>query len=393
MNEGWDMRFLSLPCALIAFLALVSMGAWSCAAGSTEDYFGDGGGTSSEDGGGDTGPGGHAEGGHQQADGGGKDVQAEVAPRKFTIGGMVTGLDAGDSVVLQDNLADNLTVTADGNFTFATPVASGAAYAVTVLTQPASPAEVCTVTSGSGKVTTADVTDIAVACTIPTFTIGGTITGLASGDSVVLQDNITDNLTVSANGSFTFATALANGAAYDVTILTEPDSPAETCGVTGGSGTVAGASVTSVVVTCSTTSPTVVSFPTATSTCAGPNAPGALGSGGGGLRWETGDSVSQSYARATSSTQLILDFTMSDDTEGCADGVTLDWNVELNGTVVGTYSWVAGETTSHTISETYTYASIAPIAGDFTIEVNATTTVCTGGGSWNWNPGGTATIE
>src|ERR1700729_3374468 len=113
MKEGWDMRFLSPFCALIAFLALVSIGGWSCAAGATEDYFGDGGGASSEDSGSDIGAGGHAEGGHEQADGGGKDVQAEVAPSKFTIGGMVTGLDGGDSVVLQDNLADNLTVTAD----------------------------------------------------------------------------------------------------------------------------------------------------------------------------------------------------------------------------------------------------------------------------------------
>src|SRR3954453_5742796 len=56
----------------------------------------------------------------------------------FTIGGNVAGL-AGTGLVLQNNGADNLSVTASGTFTFATAVKSGAAYAVTVLTQPSSP--------------------------------------------------------------------------------------------------------------------------------------------------------------------------------------------------------------------------------------------------------------
>jgi len=65
----------------------------------------------------------------------------------------------------------------------------------------------------------------------------------------------------------------------------------------------------------------------------------------------------------------------------------------LHNTVVGSYSWVSASASSHTVSETYTYAAIAPVAGEFTIEMIATSTVCPGGGSWNWNPGGTATIE
>lgn len=41
------------------------------------------------------------------------------------------------------------------------------------------------------------------------FTIGGTVSGLNSGTSVTLLDNGTDALKVTANGSFTFKTALA----------------------------------------------------------------------------------------------------------------------------------------------------------------------------------------
>ena len=50
------------------------------------------------------------------------------------------------------------------------------------------------------------------------FTVGGTLTGLPAGDTVTLQDNGADNLTLSTNGTFTFPTALPNGHAYSVTV-------------------------------------------------------------------------------------------------------------------------------------------------------------------------------
>ena len=70
--------------------------------------------------------------------------------------------------------------------------------------------------------------------------------------TVVLQDNGGDNLSVSANGAFTFATALAGGAAYSVTVKTNPSG--QVCSVSNGSGTVGSANVTNVAVTCTATS-------------------------------------------------------------------------------------------------------------------------------------------
>jgi len=163
----------------------------------------------------------------------------------YMIGGTVSGLAAGTSVVLQDNGGDNLSVTANGAFTFATKVASGAAYAVTVLTQPAGQA--CTVTAGSGTAA-ANVSSVAVACVAP-VSIGGTVSGLAAGTSVILQDNGGDNLAVGANGSFVFPTLVPSGAAYKVTVLTQPTS--QICTVTMGSGTTAAANVSTVAVACS----------------------------------------------------------------------------------------------------------------------------------------------
>jgi hypothetical protein len=164
-----------------------------------------------------------------------------------TIGGTVSGLSTGASVTLLDNGTDSLAVTANGKFTFKTALASGAAYSVTVSVQPTG--ETCTVTGGSGTVGTANVVAVKVACKAGTFTIGGTVSGLNSGTSVTLLDNGTGALKVTANGTFTFATPLASGAAYSVTVSVQP--AGETCAVTGGSGTVGSANVTTVKVACS----------------------------------------------------------------------------------------------------------------------------------------------
>jgi len=170
----------------------------------------------------------------------------------FTLGGTLTGLATGASVVLQFNGGSNTTVSANGSYSFAAAIPSGTAYTVTVLTQPSG--QTCTVANGSGTVT-ANVTNVAVTCasTAGTVTIGGTASGLAASTSVVLQNNGGSNLTVSANGPFTFGTAISSGNAYAVTVLTQPTG--QTCAVASGSGT-ASANVTNVAVTCSNTAPT-----------------------------------------------------------------------------------------------------------------------------------------
>jgi 6-phosphogluconolactonase (cycloisomerase 2 family) len=170
-------------------------------------------------------------------------------PTQYTIGGSVTGL-SGTGLVLQDNGGDNLAVSASGPFTFATKLNSGATYSVTVGTQPTG--QTCTVASGSGTAS-ANVTNVAVSCTNTTsnVTIGGTVQGL-TGTGLVLQDNGGDSLPVTQNGTFTFATALAAGTAYAVTVSTQPSAPAQTCTVTSGTGTTASSNVTNVVVNCAT---------------------------------------------------------------------------------------------------------------------------------------------
>ncbi len=83
------------------------------------------------------------------------------------------------------------------------------------------------------------------------YTIAGTVINLAGTDGgLVLQDNVTDTLPVNANGNFTFANTVASGVSYSVTISVQPSNPAQTCGVTNGTGK-ANSDITNVEVDCS----------------------------------------------------------------------------------------------------------------------------------------------
>jgi hypothetical protein len=173
-----------------------------------------------------------------------------VATYTYAVGGTVSGLAAGNSVILQNNGGDDLTVDGDGSFIFDTLLADGAGYNVTVLTDPTEPTQTCTVTNASGSSTGVDIDDVAVVCVTATHTVGGTVSGLATGNSVVLQNNGGDDLTVDANSSFTFDTAVDDGSTYSVTVLTQPDTPSQTCSVSSGSGTISGTDITNVTVSC-----------------------------------------------------------------------------------------------------------------------------------------------
>jgi len=134
----------------------------------------------------------------------------------YTVGGVVTGLN-GSGLTLQDNGGDNLAVSVPGGFTFAGSLSSGAAYAVTVATQPSLPTQSCVVTGGSGTVGTANVTNVAVNCSPQPFTVlanqppeAGQLALLLTDGSVMMQ-SINDagvfyNLTPDSHGAYASGT-------------------------------------------------------------------------------------------------------------------------------------------------------------------------------------------
>jgi hypothetical protein len=177
-------------------------------------------------------------------------IAVNCSSDKFTIGGNVTGL-KGSGLTLQDNAGDDLLVTGDGAFAFPTPVASGEPFKVTVKAQPNTPSQTCVVTQAEGTVGSAKIADVAVVCTTNKFTVGGTVSGLLGTGLKVLVNGV-ETVPVAANGTFTFPTAIPSGTAYTVSVSSQPTGPTQVCSVAGGTGVVGSANVTSVALSCST---------------------------------------------------------------------------------------------------------------------------------------------
>jgi hypothetical protein len=173
-------------------------------------------------------------------------IAVMCSPSTFTLTGTLNGLASGTQVTLKNNAADPLTLSADGTFTFSTPVAQFGAYNVTVGTPSAE--QTCSVINGQGTQVMANVANITVTCSINTYTIGGSVSGLGAGQQVTLEDNGGNALTVTASGSFTFTTPVAYGGAYTVTVGTQPTGLA--CLVSNGGGSPVFADVTRVGIDC-----------------------------------------------------------------------------------------------------------------------------------------------
>ena len=160
----------------------------------------------------------------------------------FTVGGSVTGL-TGGTLTLQINGGESTQITADGSFSFPTPIAQGSVYTITVVSAPSGFA--ATVTNGTGTVTAA-VTNVTVAVAVTTYTIGGTLTGL---DGTIVLSNGIEQITLTADGAFSFPTPVANGTPFSISIVSAPGT--QHCTVESlENGTVNGADITGVGVVC-----------------------------------------------------------------------------------------------------------------------------------------------
>lgn len=144
------------------------------------------------------------------------------------------------------NISDTVNLPVGGSVTYTASatlsVAARGSLSNTATVTP--PANVTDPTPGNNSATDTD-TIIALA-----YTVGGNVSGLATGKSVVLQNNGGDNLTVPANGVFTFPNQVTNGNAYAVTVLAQP--AGQTCTVSQGSGTMGASNVNDVAVSCVT---------------------------------------------------------------------------------------------------------------------------------------------
>ncbi len=157
---------------------------------------------------------------------------------QYVISGVVNNASASatlGTVTFGSDAAGNnpITMTAPGTFQFPS-LDVGTVYDVTVLSDPV--AKRCIVSSGAGTLAAADVTGVVIDC-YDAIILSINVTGVLGG-GLVFQNNGGDDLAVSVDGAYDFATALITNEAYNVTVLTQPSAPIQTCTVNAPSGNI-----------------------------------------------------------------------------------------------------------------------------------------------------------
>jgi hypothetical protein len=148
-----------------------------------------------------------------------------------TVGGNVKGLTTGSTLVLVNELGQQVSQTVDGSFSFR--IASNASYSISVLQQP-NPVN-CTVANGSGKMTgEAAVTSIVVDC-VPNVPLAGNLTNLDADKSLTLTVNDIGQTPLTQNGNFSFQSFAVNAKPYTVKVALPPAS--QVCNILNASGT------------------------------------------------------------------------------------------------------------------------------------------------------------
>jgi uncharacterized delta-60 repeat protein len=84
-----------------------------------------------------------------------------------SVGGNVSGL-MGTGLVIEDRAqAISLPITSNGAFLFNREYSAGASYDVRVVSQPANPIQICSITNANGTVTNISITDVMIECVTP----------------------------------------------------------------------------------------------------------------------------------------------------------------------------------------------------------------------------------
>jgi hypothetical protein len=168
-----------------------------------------------------------------------------AAAQNFTLSAAVSGLASGVNLKVEDNVGNQLMFTTNGTLTFASTYASGASYSVTIFKQPTG--QTCTLGSNASGTITGNTT-VAITCAASnSYTLSAAVTGLASGGTLKVQDDVGNQLVFTSNATMNFASTYTGGASYSVTIFAQPAGQTCTLG-SNASGTITGN--TTVAITC-----------------------------------------------------------------------------------------------------------------------------------------------
>lgn len=178
---------------------------------------------------------------------------------KVNIGGKITGLGAGKWVKIKVGSSET-TFSEDKNLVyFFLGHPKGAEYKVEVL--ETSLYLDCSIANATGT-PTEDVNNVDVTCdfnpplTTPTYTVGGTVSGLTGNITLSMTGSVSQTKTISANGSYVFDTTLLETQTYNVTISVHSNTSfcflvnANASNNMNQTGTVGNANVTDVNIQC-----------------------------------------------------------------------------------------------------------------------------------------------
>ncbi|MFK8013476.1 MAG: FG-GAP repeat protein [Marinicellaceae bacterium] len=157
----------------------------------------------------------------------------------YTVSGTISGL--VNSIELQNMGANNITVSENGVFEFPN-FDTGDEYLISILNQPQSPAQNCSITNAGGFVFNENITNIQIDCVSTEFKIGVNVSGLADSSSVQFSNN-TDTLNVNENGTSYFSGFYNSNSQYNIITSIEPSMPNQICTVSNGLGTIANTDV------------------------------------------------------------------------------------------------------------------------------------------------------
>lgn len=125
------------------------------------------------------------------------DDDAPPTTPTYALGGTVGGLEGTGLAPIETLSGARIAPAGNGAFAFAERFYTSAPYHVRVETQPAAPAQLCTVTNGDGNIGTADVANVSVSCGVapgagsldPTFGVSGKVSSssFSTGRAVALQ--------------------------------------------------------------------------------------------------------------------------------------------------------------------------------------------------------------
>lgn len=162
----------------------------------------------------------------------------------YSIGGSISGL-AARGLVLTNGLSTVRPSSSSTTFTFPLKQAENSTYSVAVSSNPEG--QTCTVSNGSGIITSNSITNVAISCQRTPGQLSGTVSGLTT--SGLKLTNGAEEISISSGATtFSFSTRILTGDSYSVSVTGQPTG--KTCSVANASGNMSSNGVSNVQVTC-----------------------------------------------------------------------------------------------------------------------------------------------